>query len=156
MAKTLIVYYSLEGNTEYAVKLAAELTGADVQKLIPDKEPPKKGFKKFMWGGKSVVFKEKPGLAPLEYNPDDYDDLIIAFPVWASSYPPAIASFIDKYPLKGRALRVIACSAGGSADKAFAKLKAALPDCTVTGTLSLIDPLLNKQDADSKITAFFA
>lgn len=60
--KTLIVYFSLEGNTEYAANRIKEKTGADLLRLIPKKAYADKGFKKFFRGGKSAVFKDKPNL----------------------------------------------------------------------------------------------
>ena len=60
--KTLIVYYTLEGNTEYAVDMIKETAGADSLKLIPKKAYADKGFKKFFWGGKSAVMAEKTKL----------------------------------------------------------------------------------------------
>ena len=38
--KTIIVYYSLEGNTEYAAKELANLLGADLLRLHPKKAYP--------------------------------------------------------------------------------------------------------------------
>ena len=53
--KTLIVYYTLEGNTHYAAKKIASLLDADVLRVKPVKTYPRKGFRKFLWGGKSAV-----------------------------------------------------------------------------------------------------
>ena len=36
--KTLIVYYSHEGNTDFVAKKIAEKTGADLLKLVPVKK----------------------------------------------------------------------------------------------------------------------
>ena len=52
--KTLIVYYSLEGNTEYAAKKIADTCGFDTLRLEPVKKYPDSGFRKFFWGGKSL------------------------------------------------------------------------------------------------------
>ena len=46
--KTLIVYYSLEGNTDYAANRIKEKTGADLLRLIPKKAYADKGIKKFL------------------------------------------------------------------------------------------------------------
>ena len=62
--KTLVVYYSLEGNTEYAADKIIGKTGADELKLIPIKPYCDKGAKKFLWGGKCAVFGEVPDLEP--------------------------------------------------------------------------------------------
>ena len=51
--KTLIVYYSLEGNTEYAANRIAEKLGADTLRLYPVKEYKSTGAGKFLDGGHS-------------------------------------------------------------------------------------------------------
>ena len=63
--KTLIVYYSMGGNTEYAAKEIADRLGADLLRIEPVKAYPDKGFKKFFWGGKASVMAEQPALQPL-------------------------------------------------------------------------------------------
>ena len=70
--KTLIVYYSLEGNTEYAASRIAAAAGADLLRIEPAKQYPDKGFKKFFWGGKSAVMAETPDLKPYAFEPEDY------------------------------------------------------------------------------------
>lgn len=154
MKNTLLVYYSLEGNTEFAAGVAAKAAEMDVERLIPVKEPPKKGFGKFFWGGKSVVMHETPALEPLKYDASGYGNIIFAFPVWAGSYPPAIASYIKDHKPEGKNCFIIACSAGGNAEKAFSKLTEALGGNTVRDTLSLTDPAGDKEKNAELITAF--
>ena len=81
---TLIVYYSLEGNTEYAAKKIAAETGADLLRLEPVKAYPSGKVSKFVWGGKSAVMAETPELQPYQFRPEAYDRIIFGFPVWAS------------------------------------------------------------------------
>lgn len=156
MSKTLMIYYSLEGNTEFAAQTAAGCGDIDLERLVPVKEPPKAGFGKFFWGGKSVVFSETPPLEPLKYSADDYEDIIIGFPVWASSYPPAIATYLKEHPFTGKHCRIIACSAGGNADKAVNKLKDKLAGNEFGGTLSLRDPAKDKEASAEMIRKFIA
>ena len=59
MTKDLVVYYSLEGNTEYVASVLKEKIGADLLKLVPKKAYHDKGLAKFFWGGKSAVMAEK-------------------------------------------------------------------------------------------------
>ena len=47
--KTLVVYYTLEGNTHYAAKKIVSELGADMLRLKPVKTYPKQGFRKFLW-----------------------------------------------------------------------------------------------------------
>ena len=137
--KAIIVYYSMGGNTEYAAKKIAEITGADLLRLEPEKEYPSSGFKKFFWGGKSAVMAEKPKLKPYQFDADKYDTIIFGFPVWAGNITPPIRTFLSENDLKASKYAAFACQSGAGAEKAFGKLK----DCLghdLSKTLILIDP----------------
>ena len=62
--KTIIVYYSMSGNTDWAAGELAERLGAEKLRLEPETAYPDSGFRKFFWGGKSAVMAEKPALEP--------------------------------------------------------------------------------------------
>ncbi len=138
--RTLIVYYSLEGNTEYAAgRIAAELN-ADILRIEPVKAYPTSGFRKFFHGGKSAVMAETPALRPYEYKPDDYGCVVFGFPVWAGNVTPPIRTFIKENDLRGKQIAAFACESGSGAEKAFGKLKAALGREKLEAELVLIDP----------------
>lgn len=138
--KTLIVYYSLEGNTEYATMKIASETGADTLRIKPVKAYPDKGFRKFLWGGKSAMMAETPQLEPYEFRKEDYDRIIIGFPVWAGNITPPIRTFIMENDLKGKSIAAFACQSGSGAEKAFARLKKLLGIEKLDAEMVLIDP----------------
>lgn len=139
---TIIVYYSLTGNVEWAVKRVAENLGADLLRLEPAKAYPDKGFKKFFWGGKSAVMAEKPTLIPYSFDAGRYDRVIFATPVWASTFTPPLRSFIrqNRDVLAGKSFAALLCFSGGGADKALEKLRAELGISEWIATLVLTDP----------------
>lgn len=160
--KTVIVYYSLEGNTEYtAEKIAEQLkqTGeTDVLRIEPEKAYPDKGAGKFFWGGKSAVMGEKPTLKPYEFDVEKYDRIILGTPVWASTFAPPLRTFITENPdIKNKKLAVVICFGGGGADKTINKLKKLIGVENFEAELILIDPKANvKPEDDAKIAAFCA
>ena len=117
--KTLIVYYTLEGNTHYAAKKIASAIGADVLRINPVKTYPKKGFRKFFWGGKSAVMAETPELEPYTFDAFSYDRIVFGFPVWAGNVTPPIRTFIKDNELSGKRIAAFACQSGSGAEKAF-------------------------------------
>ena len=94
--KTLIVYYTLEGNTHYAAKKIASLLDADMLRIKPVKTYPRKGFRKFLWGGKSAVMAETPELEPYTFDASAYDRIVFGFPVWAGNVTPPLRTFINR------------------------------------------------------------
>ena len=138
--KTIIVYYSLEENTHYAAQKIAENIGADLLRLHPKKAYPRGGFKKFFWGGKSAVMAEKPALEPYAFKAEEYERVIIGFPVWASNVAPPLRTFVSENDVSGKHLSAFACQSGSGAQKAFAKLAAAAGVEKLENELILIDP----------------
>ena len=153
--KTIIVYYSLEGNTAFAAQRMAIELGADTLRIEPLKTYPSSGFRKFFWGGKSAVMAETPKLQPYDFDAAAYDRVIFGFPVWASNVTPPIRTFIKENDLSGKRIAAFACQSGAGAEKAFGKLKAALGIEKLEAELVLIDPKERPNtENDRKITAF--
>ena len=112
--KDLIVYYSLEGNTEYVAQVLKEKLDARVRCLTPKKAYSTKGFAKYFWGGKSAVMAEKPELESYDIDLSEIDRIIFGFPVWASTFAPPIRTFIEdnREALAGKRFAAFACQAG--------------------------------------------
>ena len=155
--KTLIVYYSLEGNTDYAAKRIAEQTDADLLRLVPKKAYPDKGFAKFFWGGKSALMAEKPELEPYEADLSSYGRIVLGFPVWASKFTPPLRTFLTEHlqEIKGKTIGAFACQSGAGADKALSRLKAFIGIDAFEAEAVFIDPK-NRQteQTDRAIDAF--
>ena len=153
--KTLIVYYSLEGNTDYAAKLIAEATGADLLCLEPVKAYPTGKVSKFIWGGKSAVMSETPELRPYAFDAAAYGRIIFGFPVWASTIAPPLRTFIRSNALKGKKIAAFACQTASGAEKAFVKLKDELGIDALEAELTLLDPKIKPDPAnEEKLRAF--
>jgi flavodoxin len=136
-----VVYYSFEGNTELVAKMIKEYNpNADLIRLVPDKEPPRSLLGKFIIGGKSVLLKEKVMIRSLGVDLNDYQAVIIASPVWAGSYPPALAAFFDRKRMEGKDVYLIACSASGNAVNMINEMVKQLDGNQVMSALSLRSP----------------
>ena len=155
--RTLVVYYSLEGNTEYVANKIASTTGANLLRLVPKKAYRNKGLAKFVWGGKSAVMGERPALVPYDVDLASYDRIVLGFPVWAGTFTPPLRTFVadHKDELKGKRVSAFACQSGSGAEKALAKL------CDFAGLDAfereaiLIDPKEKASpETDAKIDAF--
>lgn len=146
--KTLIVYYSLEGNTRWAAEKIAARLGADTLRLVPKAAYPDKGFKKFLFGGKSAVMKETPELEPYEVDITQYERLVLATPVWAGTLAPPLRTFIRREDLTGKQFALVASSMGGSPGKTFEHLKALLGVTEDVPVLSLKDPKSHPSQAN--------
>ena len=153
---TVIVYYSMSGNTDWTARALAAQLGAELLRIEPEKAYPDKGFRKFFWGGKSAVMAETPPLRPYVFDADRYDRVILGFPVWAGTFAPPLRTFLrDHAPsLAGKRVAAFACQSGSGAEKAFARLQTALGR-PLDATLILIDPKTRPApENDGKIREF--
>ena len=139
---TIIVYYSMGGNTAWAAEKIAAATGAKLLRIEPVKQYPDKGMRKFLWGGKAAVMAETPPLKNYVFDASGADKILFGFPVWAGNIAPPIRTFIknEKVQLQGKEIAAFACQGGSGAEKAFLKLKQCLDIPALAKELILIDP----------------
>lgn len=147
---TLVVYYSLDGNTQFIAEKVAGTISADIIGLKTGKKYPTEGFWKYFWGGKSVIFGEKPKLINESVDLNRYETIIIGTPVWAGSYTPPVKSFISQYKLEGKRIALFASHGGGGAEKCFAQLKKALPGNTFIGETDYAEPKKSPEESSAK------
>ena len=139
--KSLIIYFSLEGNTRLIAEEIKKQLGADIVELVPERKYPSEGFKKYVWGGKSVVFKEKPKLLNEQINIDDYQMVFVGSPVWAGTYAAPFNTFFNEYEIKNKEIALFACHAGGGAEKCLKNCKDKFMENEIIGEIDGIDPL---------------
>jgi flavodoxin len=138
--KTLIVYFSYEGNSALIAELLkAAIPGVDTLELKPEDDKKREGLAKYIWGGRQVMTHAKPKLKPYTAAIDQYDLIILGTPVWAGSYSPAIASFLSQTKISGKKLALYCCHAGGKRNT-LDKLKAALAGNTIAGEIDFNNP----------------
>ena len=149
---TLVVYFSFEGNTKLIAEKIGETLHADIVELKTSKRYPTEGLGKYFWGGKSVVFGDKPTLTNEPIDISHYDTIIIGTPVWAGSFAPPIKSFVNDYKIRNKRIAIFANHGGGGAVKCFAKLKEALPGNKFIGEIAFVEPKKNPESIDSAAT----
>ncbi len=151
--KAIIIYYSLEGNTDYTAKLLADELGADLLRLEPVTSYPTDN-KKFLMGGKDATLGIEPPLKEYSFNPDDYDTVILGTPLWVWTMAPPLKTFISTNSLNGKKLAFFVSSGGGSDKKCFAKMHK-LTGAENVPCLSVVDMLKNKNPDDiAKVKEF--
>ena len=143
--KTLIVYYSLEGNTKMIAECMAKELEADLQRIKPAKEI-SAGASKYLWGSIQILMKKKPEIMPMDKNPEDYDLILIGTPVWAWTYAPPIATLLSQVDLEQKSVAFFSCH-GGQNGKTFQKLKEQLPGSQVLGEIDFFEPLKKDKEA---------
>ena len=152
--RTLIVYFSLEGNTAHISDELAQRLGADTLRLRPREAYHTGGLKKYFWGGKSAVMSEAPELEPYDADPAAYDLVVLGTPVWAGRCTPPLRTFLSQHSLAGKRVAAFACASGNSPMRAFDQL-AELAGAPLVCTELFRDPTKGKDPAvEEKLARF--
>ncbi|PRR81356.1 flavodoxin family protein [Clostridium vincentii] len=139
--KTLVIYYSLEGNTKLIAETIAKETNADILELKTKKEYPTGRFKKYLWGGKSVLLNQKPDLLEIDLDPNEYDRIFIGTPIWVGTYAPPFNTFIENCNIENKKICLFACHGGGGAKKFYTNFKNKLPNNEYIGEIDFLEPV---------------
>lgn len=143
--KTLILYFSVDGNTKFIAENVKEEFGGDLFPIKLKKDFKHTGLMKYFWGGKQVFFKEKPELDKPDYNLEEYDFIIFGTPVWNFSLTPPMRSLLHSTSFEGKKVAFYCCY-DGRPGKTFEDMKALLKGATIVGTHGFKAPL--RADAD--------
>lgn len=138
--KTLVAFYSFEGNTRFVADQMATALQADRLDLILHDDLKSRSFIKYLWGGKQVLLKQRPALEPFDIDPQAYDLILLGTPVWAGTYAPALATFFDRVTFSDRNVALFCCY-GGTAGRTFARMVAKLAGNRIVGQIGFREPL---------------
>jgi flavodoxin len=152
--KTLVVYYSFEGNCALVAEELKSSLGAAGLEIKTLDEKKREGFAKFFWGGMQVFMKKKPALKPFSFNPDDWDLIVLGSPVWAGAPAPPMVSFLEGAKIRDKKTAFFCCHAGGKGG-AMEKFTRLLTGNTVLGGIDFENPLKgNREELRARISAW--
>lgn len=149
MNNTLVVFYSLEGNTKFIAEILKDVLQADLLELKPKNEITSRGIMKYLWGGRQVYMGVKPVLLPFDINPVNYKNIILGTPVWAWTFAPLLRTFFSQVKLKEKNIALF-CTSGGIRGKTFENMKKILEGNYFIGEEEFITVLANKEENKCK------
>lgn len=135
--KRIILYYSLSGNTERAVKAIAQRLDCDTLKIDTVKPMPKAFAARILVGGGQVMMNVVPKLQPIDVDFNAYDEVFLGTPVWNGKGVPAINALLKDEQLCRKVTGLIITSGSGNIDKCVKALLGRLPN--VKHRVSLLD-----------------
>lgn len=128
--KTLVVYFSRTNNTELISNHIVALTGADVYRIAPVNAYPEDYDETTRVARQERDNNARPEIANLPENIDDYETIIIGYPVWWSSRPMIIATFLEAFDFRGKNIVPFCTHAGGNVNGTFNEVAAHTPNST--------------------------
>lgn len=99
---TLVVYFSWSGNTEEMASYIAEQVGGDLYEIEPETPYPTDYNE---CGDVAEVERDenaRPAIANLPDSMDEYDTILVGYPIWWHTAPMIIGTFLESYDLTGK------------------------------------------------------
>lgn len=97
--KSIVVYYSLEGNTKLVAEKIQQIFHSDVIEIKAKREPKAEGLLRLFHIAKQVYLKEKPLLLDEVRDLSDYDKIFLGSPIWMGTMTPAVRSYVSQAKL---------------------------------------------------------
>ncbi len=138
MNKTLVVYFSRSGNTEYVAQEIAKATGADIFKIEPTDDRYDGDYNAVVDLAKQEQQEgARPEFQGQVENMAQYDTVYIGSPNWWSDMPMIMYSFLDKYDLSGKKIAPFVTNEGSGLSRIPQSIQQHEPDAQVVEGLAL-------------------
>lgn len=138
--KSIVVFYSLEGNCKLIGNSIAKSLNCDTLELKLKKPVPSNSLMKYLIGGKSAIKKASPELENIIQNLSDYELVIVGAPVWAGTFAPAIRTFANKANIQNKKMAFFTCSAGGPTNKCISDMQSLFTGNEFLSNISFVNP----------------
>lgn len=106
-SKILVAYFSATGTTEQVAQQAAEILGAELYEIVPD-EPYTEEDLAYYTGGRADQEQDdpsaRPGIANRVEDMDQYDTVLLGYPIWHGQAPRIISTFLESYDFFGKTI----------------------------------------------------
>ena len=125
--KILVAYFSGTGHTEEVARKIADKVGGTLFEIRTAEDYPESYAGKIAVGGRERLTRTRPEILNTVADMDVYDTVMIGFPVWFSTCPMAVVSFLEEYDTTGKAIYPFYTSGGGSGARAIREIEKAAP-----------------------------
>lgn len=133
-SKILVVYFSVTNNTAELAQTIAKVTGADIHKIKPAVEYKQEDLN---WHDKfsrsSVEMNDensRPEIDGKIENFNQYETIILAYPIWWNMAPRVVETFLDSYDFNGKTVIPVCTSHTSGIENSEVRLKKVCPNAT--------------------------
>ena len=134
--KNLVCFFSASGTTKALAEKIAESINADILEIEPVEKYTSVDLD---WNDKnsrsSIEMqdeKSRPKMQDINIAIDNYDKIILGFPVWWDLAPRIINTFLEKYDFSGKKIILFATSGGSGFGNTVKELQPSAPDAIIT------------------------
>lgn len=135
MSKTLVAFFSASGVTRQVAQKLAAAAQADLYEIKPAVPYTQADLN---WRDKSsrssVEMQDpssRPQLADTDAKIEQYDRILLGYPIWWYMAPTIINTFLESYDFSGKSIILFATSGGSGFGKSVKELSPSCPNATI-------------------------
>lgn len=135
MSKTLVAFFSASGVTRQVAQKLAAAAQADLYEIKPAVPYTQADLN---WRDKSsrssVEMKNlaiRPQLADTDAKIEQYDRILLGYPIWWYMAPTIINTFLESYDFSGKSIILFATSGGSGFGKSVKELSPSCPNAMI-------------------------
>lgn len=122
----------LEGNSEKIAKLLWRLSGGDLFAIESTDKYPQDYEETVSRASAELSENARPSLVDDVENMEQYDRIILVYPVWWGTVPAPVFSFLEQYNFSGKEILPIATHKGSFLGGSVDDIKETVPDANVS------------------------
>jgi flavodoxin len=146
--RTLVVYFSLTGNTEFVAKIISEQLDADLCQVVDKKH--KKGKLIYLKGGAASI-REKLTKIEVQKSVDKYDLIVVGSPIWAGKIAPAIRTFLSLNDLSDKKSAFFITLGGNKPEKSFVNMRKTTSFNSIVEELAVSNTIKDKKEIEKMV-----
>jgi flavodoxin len=146
--KTLVIYFSLTGSTEFVAKLISKKLKADLCEVIDKKY--KKSKLIYLKGGAASV-REKLTKIQVSKTIENYDLIIVGSPVWAGKITPAIRTFLVSNDFSMKKGAFFITLGGNKPEKTFENIRKTTGFSSIVKELAVSNTIEDKKEVEKMV-----
>ncbi len=155
MGKTLVAYFSASGITKKKAEQIAEGIGADLYEITPKVLYTEADLNWMDKNSRSSIEmndkKFRPEMADNDAKVEEYDRIVLGFPIWWYVAPTIVNTFLERFDFTGKKILVFATSGGSSWGNTIKELMPSAPGAEFIET-----QIINSDITDADIKKIFA
>jgi len=127
----MIVYFSHSGNTKTVAQYIQSFIGGSLAEIKTAQAYTDDRDALLAQGREEFDNNFRPALAYKIENLENYDTVFVGFPIWFSSVPMVILTFLETHDLSNKIVIPFSTRGGGNIGESVARIREALPNSLV-------------------------
>lgn len=151
MKKVLVTYFSHSGNTKVVAEKINSILNGDLFEIKTLDTYPVKYNLVVDQAKKEFIDQYRPKLVNKVENFDDYDVMIVGYPMWWYTCPMAIFSFLESYEFSGKVILPFCTHEGSALSSSVEDIKKIVPNAIVKEGLAIRGSEVKDSDSSIKV-----